>query len=331
LEVKLEISNIKEREKMYDFHTHFIPENVMIWIKKNKASLNAEWVKKAADKEEFLVIDGKWGFELKTAFHQLDHHKDGQRQNGITHSVLSPIPQLFMYDFPANITIQMAEIYNRSLSEIVSESPNDMSGLATVALNQPLEAARQLREAMSSGLIGAIIGPGLSGKMLSDEFFSPFFAEADTQGAILFIHPLLCEDPRLQKKMMPNLIGVPWETTVCAVDILLSGFNDRYPNIKFLLAHGGGFLPYQAGRLDKGYGQWNQVSSNLHYPPSSYLKKFWYDTVLWNSEALDFLVQTVGVDKVVPGSDYPFDLCECPPENLSENGAMSLLGKPVMK
>ena len=96
---------------------------------------------------------------------------------------------------------------------------------------------------MNIGLKGAIIGPGLGRHMLSDSLFQPFFEEANRLKAILFIHPLLSEDPRLKRRMMPNLIGVPWETTVCATDLLLSGMVDKYPNIKILFAHGGDSFP----------------------------------------------------------------------------------------
>jgi Amidohydrolase len=79
----------------------------------------------------------------------------------------------------------------------------------------------------------------------------PFWEEADALGAILFIHPLLCDDPRLQGRRIANLIGIPWETTICATDLLLGGWMDRYPRVRILLAYGGGFLPYQIGRLQK--------------------------------------------------------------------------------
>ena len=192
-------------------------------------------------------------------------------------------------------------------------------------MSHPVKAAEVLQEAMSMGLKGAIIGPGIGQHMLSDSFFQPFFEEANRLNAVIFIHPLLCEDPRLKRRMMPNLIGVPWETTVCATDVLLSGMIDQYPNVKILFAHGGGFLPYQIGRLDKGYEQWDLVSSNLQAPPSDYLKRFWYDSVLWNQDSLDFLIKTVGEDRVVAGSDYPFDLCVWPPKEISDKGAHTLL------
>ncbi|MBB6447919.1 amidohydrolase family protein [Bacillus benzoevorans] len=310
---------------MHDFHTHFIPVDVLNWIKENQKTVNARWANKEENKEPFLVINDKWGFELKNSFIDFEVFITQQEKVGVTHSMISPIPQLFLYDFPLEITTEISRVYNKALADLKKEIPEKISALGTVPLINPVKAAEILNEAISIGLKGAIIGPGLGHQMLSDPFFQPFFEEANRLKAILFIHPLLSDDPRLKNRMMPNLIGVPWETTVCATDLLLSGIIDKYPNIKILFAHGGGFLPYQMGRLDKGYQQWNLVSSNLQASPSEYLKRFWYDTVLWNQESIDLLVKTVGEDRVVAGSDYPFDLCVWPPKEISEKGAHTLL------
>ncbi|TSI08706.1 amidohydrolase family protein [Lysinibacillus sp. BW-2-10] len=310
---------------MYDFHTHFIPENVIAWLKENKQIVNAKWINKEVGKDDFLIVNEKWGFELKKSFIDQNLYIQQQKEANINHSLISPIPQLFMYDFPVEITSEISEVYNQSLADWVTSSPTNLSALGTVPLNDPKKASQMLQECMSLGLKGAIIGPGLTEHMLSDDFFIPFFEEANRLKAILFIHPLLCEDPRLKRRMLPNLIGVPWETTVCAADILLSGLIDKYPNLKILFAHGGGFLPYQIGRLDKGFNQWEQVSTNLKVPPSEYLKRFWYDNVLWNEESIEFLVKTVGEDRVVTGTDFPFDLSVWPPKQMSNKGAESLL------
>ena len=310
---------------MYDFHTHFIPSDVLTWLKDHQKTVNAKWIKKEESKDDFLVVNEKWGFELKKSFTDGELYLDEQAKAGVAHSVLSPIPQLFMYDFPEDITLDLSNVYNRSLAEWTKTSPNRLSALGTVPLTNPIKAAKVLQDAMNLGLKGVIIGPGLENQMLSDEFFKPFFEEANRLKAIVFIHPLLCEDPRLKRRMMPNLIGVPWETTVCATDLLLSGLIDQYPNVKILFAHGGGFLPYQIGRLDKGFDQWPLVSSQLKDKPSEYLKRFWYDTVLWNQDSLDFLIKTVGENRVVPGSDYPFDLSVWPPTGNHELAVRSLL------
>lgn len=308
---------------MYDVHTHFIPPDVLTWVKDNQKSIDAQWEKK--DSKEFLVVNNKWAFELKELFTDASLYLNEQAKAGVTHSIVSPIPQLFLYDFPEDITGELSSVYNESLSKWIQSNSQRLSALATIPLNHPEKAGMELKKAMNQGLKGTIIGPGCSGKMLTDDFFSPFWEEADNEKAIVFIHPLLNDDPRLKKKKMPNLIGVPWETTVCATDLLLSGLLDKYPNVKILLAHGGGFLPYQIGRLMKGYEKWDVVSSTLQAPPLTYLRRFWYDNVLWNRDSLEYLLKTVGEDRIVPGSDFPFDLCAWPPLFHSEKGVHALL------
>lgn len=310
---------------MYDVHTHFIPSDVVTWMKDNKKTINAKWEKRDSNKEEFLVVNEKWAFELKKLFIDENLYLQKQEEAGVAHSLISPIPQLFLYDFPKEITSELASVYNHALSKWIQSSEQRLSALATVPLNDPEAAAVELQKSINSGLKGAIIGPGCTGHMLTSDFFIPFWEEANRLGAIIFIHPLLNNDPRLKKKKMPNLIGVPWETTICATDLLLSGYLDQFPNVKILLAHGGGFLPYQIGRLNTGYEKWNDVAASLQMSPENYLKRFWYDSVLWNNKSLNYLIQVVGEDRVVPGSDFPFDLCTWPPQINGEKAIQTLL------
>jgi predicted TIM-barrel fold metal-dependent hydrolase len=309
---------------MYDVHTHFIPEGVSKWLKENPQHVNATWEKRGESKATFLNVNNKWAFELKEQFTNLELYLNEQKKAGVSHSLISPVPQLFLYDLSCSVTSELASVYNQALSKLVKKHPRQLSGLATLPLNNPKQAAVELRKSMGSGLRGAIIGPGCCGYMLSDDFFTPFWEEANRQKAIIFIHPLLAEDKRLKRRKMPNLIGVPWETTICATDILLSGLLDYYPEAKILLAHGGGFLPYQIGRLNKGFENWNEVSASVENPPIEYLKRFWFDSVLWHPEGLKYLTELVGENRIVPGSDFPFDLCSWPPEAPSEKGIKTL-------
>ncbi len=310
---------------MYDVHTHFIPPEVERWLQENKASVNANWIKKDPNKAEFLSVNGNWEFELKEAFVNPLLYLEEQGKQGIDHSLISPIPQLFLYDFSLEITKELATVYNDSLADWVQQNERRLSGLATLPMNDPESAADEMERAMNRGLKGAIIASSWSGQLLSEDRFTPFWEAANRLKAVVFIHPLLCADSRLSKRMMPNLIGVPWETTVCATDLLLSGILERYPKAKILLAHGGGFLPYQIGRLTKGVQKWGGVFTHLEQSPHELIRHFWYDSVLWNSDGLQYLIEMAGEDRVVPGTDYPFDLCEWPPAIQGSKGFHSLM------
>lgn len=303
---------------MFDVHSHFIPDKVLQWLELNKDKVHSRQVSRGENQPKLMIINDKWAFTLSEAFINEELHRSEQIIAGIQHTLISPLPQLFLYDLPSEITAELSSIYNSEIIELVKRNKDVYSGLATIPLNNPKLAAEELRMAMEAGLKGAIIGTGISDLLLTDSSFLPVWEEADRLGAILFIHPLLSEDSRLGKRRMSTLSGVLWETTICSTDILLSGYLDKYRNVKIVLAHGGGFLPYQIGRLNRGYEQWTDVSEVLKAPPIDYLKRFWFDSVLWNKEAHDYLVSIVGIDRVLPGSDFPFEISEFPPNHLDE-------------
>lgn len=311
---------------MYDIHTHFIPPEMLAWLEANSGAVAAAWERRGANQEPFLTVNRKWSFELKREFYEESLYFAAQDEAGVEHSLVSPIPQLFLYDFPGELTSQASRVYNHALASWVKARPQRLSALATVPLNDVASAVQELTRSVGEGLKGTIVGPGFAGKLLSDPSFDPFWDAANELGAIVFIHPLLNEDPRIQKNRMPNLIGVPWETTICALDLILTGHFDRFPGVKVLLAHGGGFLPYQAGRYHQGYLSWPAVRNTLPSSPQEYLKRFYYDNVLWHPSALAFLKSVVGEDRVLPGSDFPFDLKTWPPAEAVVHGVHDFLG-----
>ncbi|MFL6559682.1 MAG: amidohydrolase family protein, partial [Bacillus sp. (in: firmicutes)] len=162
---------------MHDFHTHFIPPEVITWLKDNQTTINAKWTKQDNSKDPFLTINEKWGFELKKGFIDGEYYLVEQERAGVSHSLISPIPQLFLYDFPEDITTDLATLYNQALADWTNKSPQKLSALGTVPLTNPEKAAQVLNHAIQLGLEGVIIGPGLSDQMLSDDFFTPFFEE----------------------------------------------------------------------------------------------------------------------------------------------------------
>ncbi|WP_273366943.1 amidohydrolase family protein, partial [Alicyclobacillus herbarius] len=208
--------------KLYDVHTHFIPSPVMEWLQA-EARVDTVLAEREADKAPFLTVNGRWGFELKPEFVEADRYLTAQAEAGVIHSLVSPVPQLFLYEAEPELTLEAARVYNDSLAAWVGKHPDRLSALATLPLNRPEWAARELERALAKGLKGAIVGPGCAGQLFSDEPFTPLLEAADRAAAILFIHPLLNTDARIQRRRMPNLIGVPWETTLCAADLVLSG------------------------------------------------------------------------------------------------------------
>ncbi|MCM8747831.1 amidohydrolase [Thermomicrobiaceae bacterium CFH 74404] len=312
---------------MIDVHAHFIPPAVLDWVRQHADALDARWEQRDPSKAPFLTVGGKWSFELKPAFHDADLFLADQQRAGVRHSLVSPVPQLFLYDAHPALTTELARLYNNELAAWCEEQADRLSGLATLPLNVPEDAAAELSRARERGMLGAIIGPGCGDRLLSDPSFAPLWETADRLEAVLFLHPLLSQDPRLRRPQMPNLIGVLWETTVSLADLILSGLLDRYPRVKLLVAHGGGFLPYQIGRLDQGYQVWPAVRSALDSPPSACLRRLWFDSVVWTRQSLQLLLDLVGPERVAPGSDYPFDLSVWPPIGEGARGAETLLGR----
>ena len=311
---------------MYDLHAHFIPPPVLEWLRRRADRVGARWERRGPEGREFLVVGDRWPFELKPAFYDPHRFLRDQEEAGVLRTLVSPVPQLFLYEAEPELTAEMAALYNRSLAEWAAGADGRLQALATLPLNDPPRAAALLSQAMDLGLRGAIVGPGVGSGLLTDPELAPVWEVADRRAAILFVHPLLGAEPRLRRPMMPNLVGVPWETTVAAADLILSGHLDRYPNVRVLLAHGGGYLPYQIGRLERGYRQWAAVRQAMAMPPGAYLRRLWFDSVLWEPAMLRALVELVGEERVVPGSDYPFDLSARPPLAPGDAGARSLLG-----
>ncbi|ACV58628.1 amidohydrolase family protein [Alicyclobacillus acidocaldarius] len=301
-----------EPNRAADVHTHFLPAEVLAFLQR-EPRIQATLERRAPDKEPFLTVEGRWSFELKRTFVDFEAFAGAYRRAGIGLALVSPLPQLFVYHLPAEIGAQVAEVYNDALRDLLAPHRERFRPLATLPLADPVAAARELERRMDEGFVGAIVGPGVGEALIGDEAFWPVWEVADARRAVLFLHPLLHADPRAARLMLPNLVGVPWETTLAASHLVLSGLLDRYPGARVLLAHGGGFLPYQIGRIEQGYDVWPQVRGRLQDRPTAYLRRMFYDNVLWSDAALQCLIDVVGAGRVLAGSDFPFDLSAWPP------------------
>jgi aminocarboxymuconate-semialdehyde decarboxylase len=179
-----------------------------------------------------------------------------------------------------------------------------------VPLQDPIAATAELQRAVRKlNLRGVEIGTMMEQVPLDDARFDPFFSAAEELGVPVMLHPYYVGIKAGMKDFyMTNLIGNPLETTLAAARLILSGALDRHPKLKLVLVHAGGFLPFQIGRLDHGFAVRPETSAVIKQPPSSYLDRFYFDCITHANQPLKFLVDLVGQDHVVIGTDIPFDM-----------------------
>jgi len=229
-------------------------------------------------------------------------------KQGIDAGVFGPLMDVAGYSLPAAQGAAWSRAQNEALAESLSTSPRPHAGLATVPLQSPELAAAELRHAVGTlGLRGAMIDPNALGRPLGDRALDPFWRAAADADAPVILHPFLLEAvERFGQHYLHNLVGYPFETTLAAGSLILGGTLDRFPALAIVLVHGGGFLPYHVGRFDRGHVTRPEARADGAALPSGYLRRFHYDTLVQFAPALSYLVEVVGADRVVLGSDYPF-------------------------
>jgi len=223
---------------------------------------------------------------------------------------------------PSARAVRLARLVNDSFAAIVRERAPRFNALATLPLCDPAASVVELRRAMNElALPGAMLFSNVNGVALADARFEQLYAEADRLEAVLHIHPT---DPVGVEAMtdywlMP-LVGFLFDTTLAAAKIVFAGIPARYPNIKWVLSHLGGAIPYLAERLDRGWRAFPDCRVNIDLPPSEYLRQFYFDTVNFDPRALRLAVDFAGASQILAGSDYPHQIGSIPlmKESLAE-------------
>jgi len=234
---------------------------------------------------------------------------------GIDQQVVLPSPPQCYYAVPLDIAVKAAHAINDGIAEFVSRKPDRLKGFGSVPMPDGIEAAKELERCITKlGFKGVPILTNVNGRELSDPAFAPFWAKAEELGTLVVIHPQgFTQAERLARFYFNNVIGNPLETTIALHYLIFDGVLERYPNLKILAVHGGGYLASYAGRMDHAWGARSDSRGTLPNPPTSYLKKLYFDTVVFTSNQLQDLVRLYGADRILMGTDFPFDMGEYDP------------------
>ena len=229
--------------------------------------------------------------------------------------------QMISYNFPTDcywmggeIGQQAARILNDTVAAFCAGAPGRYYGIGAVPMQDPALAVAEMEYLTRSlDFRGVLISSVVRDKDLGDPMFKPFWAAAEKMGVPIFIHPQGFSHPdRLAKFFEWNSVAQPLEEALAMQSLIYEGIMDEFPKLKVCIHHGGGYLVFYAGRADRAYQTRPEVS-HLKRSPSAYMKKFWYDTVIYNRDMLEFLAAKVGVDKVMMGTDYPVFMGEDDP------------------
>jgi aminocarboxymuconate-semialdehyde decarboxylase len=295
------------KPRTIDTHTHILTLETAALL--TKAGVKVTITPDDAESAAFDVA-GTVYRPFPTGGFDLDRRLADMDATGVDVHVLSASPQTYLYNLDPALSATVAAIQNDQMAKHVAAHPDRFMAIATLPLAQPAAAADELKRVMTKhGFKGAMFASNVKGMNLDDPSFEPLWATAAELGAFMFVHPNnIAGADRLKSYYLANLIGNPLDTTIAAASLYFGGVMDRHPKLKVMLAHGGGFTPYQAARWEHGWKVRGEPKKNIKEQPKNIAKRFIYDTILHSAQTLEAMIGLVGVDNVMLGSDYPYDM-----------------------
>lgn len=247
--------------------------------------------------------------ESLSALTDLDVRLQDMDAMGVDIQVISPSPNQYYYWADRDLAVEIVRLQNENIAALCAQQPRRLAGLGTLAFQHPALAVEQLEHAVRKlGLRGVEVSTTINGLELADASLDPIWAKAEALGCLVFIHPLGTSlGERLARHYLSNIVGQPVETAVALSQLIFGGVLDRYPLLKVCAAHGGGYLPTCIGRSSHAYAV-RPDAHTMALPPAEYLKRLYFDSLVYSPEALRRLVSQVGSGQVVIGTDYPFDM-----------------------
>lgn len=292
-----------------DIHAHILEEETVRTLQREVPQAGVS-LTRIDDESADLAVGATHYKPFPRGGWDVERRLQDMERYGIGRQLLAVTPQTVLYEAEAGVALAAAQIQNDAIAARVRAMPDRFLGLATVPLQAPEQAAAELARAMGQGgLLGAMIGSNVEGRNLDDPALEPFWAEAEARGAFLLLHPLkVAGIDRMRSYYLQNFVGNPLDTTIAAACLVFGGVLERFPGLRVVLSHGGGFVPYQEARWRHGHGERGEAKARLRGEPGPSIDRLLFDTILHEGPALQFLVDKVGAGRVMFGTDYPFDM-----------------------
>jgi aminocarboxymuconate-semialdehyde decarboxylase len=294
-----------------DIHTHYFPRT---WpdLAARYGTPNWPWIRHTeAGKAEIMVGDRLFR-QIYSACWDAEVRLQEMDRDGVEMQVLSATPVLLAYERPAEHALDCARLFNDAALELCAQGKGRLKSLCQVPLQNVDVSCKELSRCMRAGHLGVEIGNHVGETNLDDSSIVTFLHHCADEGAAVLVHPWdMLAPQRMPKYMMPWTVGMPAETQLAIVAMILGGAFDKLPaKLRICFAHGGGSFAFLLGRLENAWQHHPVARGVCELPPSEYLNRFYVDSAVFDQRALRFLVGTMGVERVMLGSDYPFPLGE---------------------
>jgi aminocarboxymuconate-semialdehyde decarboxylase len=293
-----------------DIHAHITPQ--CFWQategKGNWHSLRREQDDRG---REYAVVGGKRSQLPPKARWTPEERLADMDSLGVDIHVLSPYSGFYNYELDTAVAVATSQGSNNEIQQMTKSWPDRFAGLATLPMQDVKATIAELERVMVQlGFKGAMINDHVNGRTLDNPEFLPFWKAAEQLGALILFHQAgeTVVASRMKRYHLPNTIGNLADRTITFASLVLGGVMDACPDLKICLAHGGGYTCYGIGRIDRGWQVRSEARAHISHPPSAYLRRFYYDCIVYTESALRYLIDTVGVDRVVFGTDWPYDM-----------------------